>query len=192
MSEMEVRNSNVTGILSKMPISRFLSLHKYFEVVKDVPSTAKDNLAEVYETTDKQLDALGLKIKAVYKGTGVDDKENNWRFFRWEVDVFFCYHHTISIPFRMGVAHHISKYDRNSGTILSISPIPPSLSEVMHSLVCDFVDKGTKFKDWCSEIGVSDDSIKYLKIFNRCKNKSRTLEKVNFPLAECREILQDF
>lgn len=71
-------------------------------------------------------------------------------------------------------------------------PKPPSLDDVLHSLVLDASACDQSFDDWCGEYGYDTDSRKALETYLACQDNATKLRKAGVNIAAERERLQDY
>ncbi len=75
-----------------------------------------------------------------------------------------------------------------------VAPVKPTNADVMYSLTLDADAANLNFDDWCSECGLSSDSIKALHTYQTCLETARVLNKYlgRETVQQVREILQDY
>ena len=91
--------------------------------------------------------------------------------------------------FKFTVAYNDSVYNSNKG-------LKPDVNDIMYCLLTDArcFECSRDFKDFCSEFGYSDDSIKALKIYKACKKTRDNLNElfnIN-ELEQIKELYQDY
>ena len=50
-----------------------------------------------------------------------------------------------------------------------LKPVSPTVADVVYSLMMDASEVDQSFKNWCSDFGYSDDSIKALNTYRQCQ-----------------------
>lgn len=71
---------------------------------------------------------------------------------------------------------------------------PPSLDEVMYSLVMDgsaFFD-ALSFDDWCSDYGYDTDSRKAERMYRACLEAGRAISATGVDVDQLRDLFQDY
>lgn len=71
-------------------------------------------------------------------------------------------------------------------------PKPPSLDDVLHSLVMDSEAENMSFEDWCNDFGYNMDSRKALDVYLACQHNTTLLRKAGVNIATERERLADY
>lgn len=71
-------------------------------------------------------------------------------------------------------------------------PKPPSLDDVLHSLVMDAEAEEMSFDDWCGNLGYDTDSRKALETYLACQHEARLLRKAGVNITAERERLADY
>lgn len=103
-----------------------------------------------------------IEIDSIYRGRETD--EDNWKHDKWDVELY--YNDTdeeIKVEYRMGTGHHGAE---------------PEKEDVIQSLFIDSEAEDLSFEEWCSELGMNDDSIKALKIYKDCKQNAKKLRQL--------------
>jgi hypothetical protein len=73
-------------------------------------------------------------------------------------------------------------------------PVAPVPADILHSLFLDASASDNNFKDWCSDFGYSDDSIKALNTYKECLEIGEKLRMMfrGADIQEMREALQEY
>jgi hypothetical protein len=70
---------------------------------------------------------------------------------------------------------------------------PPTISDILYSLVTDASAESESFPDWCANLGYDTDSRKALETYLACQENAVKLRKCNIaPLAELVEHFNDY
>ena len=91
--------------------------------------------------------------------------------------------------------HHIFDYFTGLGRRQGLkSPKPPTVADVLYSLLSDASAEQRNFHEWCSDYGYSLDSISALNVYRACLDTAAALRKCfsNELLAELRDLLAEY
>ena len=74
------------------------------------------------------------------------------------------------------------------------SPKPPTVADVLYSLLSDASAEQRNFHEWCSDYGYSTDSINALNVYRACLDTAAALRKCfsNELLAELNTLLAEY
>ena len=91
--------------------------------------------------------------------------------------------------------HHMFDYFTGLGCRQGLkSPKPPTVADVLYSLLSDANAEQRNFHEWCSDYGHSLDSINALNAYRACLDTAHALHKCFSPelLAELRDLLAEY
>lgn len=71
-------------------------------------------------------------------------------------------------------------------------PVPPSIDDILYSLVLDAESGSYSFKDWCDNFGYDEDSLKALDIYRACQKISKKVRKFIPDISAASEAFQDY
>lgn len=144
---------------------------------------------------------MTIKFEAVFIRDPISAKSDDWHktAHEWRVSI-----NGEDFPYWTGQGwrepfpHSKADYNRLKNQnrldeLLKISkPKPPSLDDVLHSLVMDASAEEEGFEDWCADLGFDPDSRKALETYLTCQNNVRRLRKTGINIAAERERLSDY
>lgn len=122
---------------------------------------------------------MTIKFEAVFIRDPITAKSDDWRktAHEWRVSI-----NGEEFSFWTGQGWRDPK-DR---------PKPPTLDDVLHSLVMDASAEEQGFEYWCHDLGFDPDSRKALDTYLTCQNNVRRLRKAGINIAAERERLSDY
>lgn len=110
-----------------------------------------------------------------------------------------------------GIAHRENKFNRSVGftykelknrsladsglkhLLATSKPKPPTIDDVLYSLVMDSDAAQATFEEWCDNLGYDYDSIKAFEAYRACQNNANKLHKTGLiNMEKARVAYQDF
>lgn len=115
--------------------------------------------------------------------------EGDWHHYLWKCELITA-NGRITTSFKMGLGHVIKARFSWSND----KPKPPTLNDVLHSLINDADARSMSFNDWCSEFGYDSDSMKAFNIYQACCESAKKLDILytRADIEEIREALRDY
>lgn len=120
---------------------------------------------------------------------------DGWKCYPW--------HATFTWKNARSNGHYTADYFTGIGNVRKRSaayyraapiPIKPHAADVLYSLLLDGAALDTSFKNWCDDIGESDDSLKALRVYQQCCDIGAQMHKIfdSAQRAELATILEGF
>lgn len=130
-------------------------------------------------TLKEFIDKYALEIQTMRITFRTDVPRDQWN------DSAKHYAFTIHRANRYGVNRFVYQGYYSQGSALS----RPQGEDILNALIMDTLNIEQGFRDWCSEYGYSDDSIKAHKIYSTCLDEYEQLKKL-FNYNELKELYE--
>jgi len=116
--------------------------------------------------------------------------ESKWNHFVWTSKLTTSKGY-IRLDFKMGLAHVI----KAKSSFSNDKPKPPTLEDILYSLIIDSRVAELSFNDWCDEHGYEEDSMSAFNIY--IENAAKLKKKLNIiysrdEIKEIKEFLKDY
>jgi hypothetical protein len=154
--------------------------------------------------TELEQSLKNIPVKMVFRHVGLvvpskQDKDN-WVHDAWEVTLSYE-GREYTTKYHTGIGHrklakgasttykgsNVGYFTRNSTVKLDVVEAdkcglivvkPPTLSDVVHSLLCDASCATSTFEEWCSDLGYDIDSRKALDTYLQCQTTSLKMRRL--------------
>jgi len=161
-------------------------------------------------TIEKKITAMEAdsKMKIQFVRNPIKQKSDNWHDTAHEWLITFPTGATTR--YYTGMGHREAKamiYDRRTYSDLkhknltesgfeklleASKPTKPTLKDVLYSLQSDAQAANQNFSDWCSDMGLNDDSMKDMETYKQCVATAGLLRGLGFNLDDLAEFYQDY
>jgi hypothetical protein len=115
--------------------------------------------------------------------------DSKWNHFVWTCELITS-KGSIRLVFKTGLAHVI----KAKSSFFNDKPKPPTLEDVLYSLIADSRAAELSFGDWCDEYGYEEDSISAFYIYRECCETAKKLKTIysRNEIEEIKEFLKDY
>lgn len=148
---------------------------------------------------ERALEKIPIEAKTTYLGRGEDpaegpDNPHNkpWKYFEWSVELRYAGGTMLVPSYKCGLAHakrtprkgSLPRQSMDNGVyddqpeLVRVEPTPPSLADVMSSVLGDSDAMDCTFDDFAEGLGYSNDSIKALFIYLACQRVGTQIVKL--------------
>lgn len=143
---------------------------------------------EADKAVDAYLEAQRIKFSAAYRGVVTRD---GWESDHWHVDIsrdtrstyleFYTGLGNRQAPKRGPFAFEVDRgnpREVHAWRQKHAKPVPPTAASVLYCMLSDAQAGQGTFRDFCSDFGYSDDSIKALNTYTACQDMEHKLRAV--------------
>lgn len=130
--------------------------------------------------------SLHIRYNAIYCGEVT--KDNNWHCDKWSITFIRAgIKKSINFEYFTGTGHRVK-------TKFASNPVFPHATGLIYSCLMSGDSCNMSFKDWCSNYGYDDDSIKALETYKDCQEEYNKLQSLftNKEIETLRDMLQDY
>lgn len=156
-------------------------------------------VAQAATITSETIEGIETPVGINAEYVGQDKAPDGWEYFAWDVELAYK-GRVISTEYKMGLAH-VSKQGPGKrryhhdwqGYVDTYAPTPPSVKDVIHSLLMDGSALDMGFEDWASDYGYDSDSRKALTLYLECQDAGRKIVRLLGPDIDAfRTALEDY
>ena len=126
-----------------------------------------------------------IEFKTTLVRNPKDMRSDNWqnKCYQWCVSI-----NGVEFDYYTGVGCVI----KSKHSLGKDIPKPPTLDDVLYSIIRDYEACEQSFADWCAMCGYDEDSRKALETYLACQNNGEKLRKARIDINEQRARLADY